>query len=381
MQMSVATDNYNNMDKTVFVGMDVHKESFTLCSYTYMMEKPAHIVRTKGDYKDVLKYIEAMKKQFGEDAKFVCGYEAGCLGYTLYRDLKEHGVECVILAPTTMPKTSDKRRKKNDARDSIEIAQCMAYRTCSFVFVPDDQDVQVKEYIRMRNCHKKELRMTKQQLLSFCLRLNIRYGKKNWTQMHIDWLRHLELNNLYQEILTEYLITLERLTEKIARLDLRISEIAASKRYAERVNKLKCFRGIQDYIALATIVEVGDFERFPTAERFAAFIGLTPGEYSSGESISKLSITKAGNSLLRALYTEAAHCCSRGRIGYKSKEMKRTQKGQPPEYLAYADKANERMHRKYYHLTMRGKHSNTARSAIARELCCFIWGAMTNNIA
>ena len=380
MRNGVATNFNNNIENTIFVGMDVHKESFTLCCYNYSMSEPTHVVRTKGDYHAVLQYLESMKKRFGEDAEFVCGYEAGCLGYSLCRDLTDHGVKCVILAPTTMPKDSVKSRKKNDSKDSKEIAKCMAYRTCGFVFVPDELDEQVKEFIRMRNCHKNELKMAKQQLLAFCLRRNIRYEKTKWTLTHIDWLRHLELDGMYQEIITEYLITIERLMEKVARLDRRISELANSKRYAERVGKLKCFRGIQDYTALATIVEVGDFERFPTANHFASFIGLTPGENSSGESTHRLSITKAGNQLLRRLYTESAHCCSRGRIGFKSRELKSTQEGQPPEFIAYADRANERLHRKYYRMTARGKNTNTARSAVARELCCFIWGAMTSHL-
>ena len=87
---------------TIYVGMDVHKSSFTLCSYTIEAEKASHFQRTEVDYKKVLKYLEFLRTVYGDDARFVCGYEAGCLGYTLYHQLTEHHVECVILAPTTM---------------------------------------------------------------------------------------------------------------------------------------------------------------------------------------------------------------------------------------------------------------------------------------
>ena len=85
--------NYN----TVYVGMDVHKESFTLCAYTIDAEKGSHFQRTEADYKNVLKYLEFLRTVYGNDANFICGYEAGCLGYTLYHQLTEHDVNCVIL--------------------------------------------------------------------------------------------------------------------------------------------------------------------------------------------------------------------------------------------------------------------------------------------
>ena len=55
-----------------------------------------------------------------------CGYEAGCLGYSLYNQLTSAGVKCVILAPTTML-TQQGNRIKTDTRDALMIAQCLSY--------------------------------------------------------------------------------------------------------------------------------------------------------------------------------------------------------------------------------------------------------------
>ena len=107
---------------TIYVGMDVHKSSFTLCSYTIEAEKVSHFQRTEVDYKKVLKYLEFLRTVYGDDARFVCGYEAGCLGYTLYHQLTEHHVECVILAPTTMLEQRSRKRIKTDKRDAEVIA-------------------------------------------------------------------------------------------------------------------------------------------------------------------------------------------------------------------------------------------------------------------
>lgn len=110
-------------------------------------------------------------------------------------------------------------------------------------------------------------------------------------------------------------------------------------------------------------------------------IGLVPGEDSSSDNINRLSITKAGNSHVRKLLIEASKGICKGAVGHKSKDLKARQSGNPPEMIAYADKANERLRRKYYKMIRYGKKKNVAVTAVARELACFIWGMMTDNIS
>ena len=368
---------------TIFVGMDVHKEKFSLCCYLIEKDEFSHPYTTAADYKHVLAYIASLRGVFGENASFLCGYEAGCLGFTLYHQLTEHHVKCVILAPTTMPAVRGKKTIKTDKRDARNIAKCLAYHDYSPVHIPTEQDEQIREYIRMRADHKLALKKVKQQISAFCLRHNLRYeGKSHWTRAHISWLRTLKPDGLYDEILKEYLLTLENLTDKIERFDQRIADLSAKEEYSENVKKLSCFPGIQTQTALASIVEVGDFNRFPSAENFAAYLGLVPGEDSSGDSRKTLGITKAGNTHVRRLPVEAAQGYGRGRTGHKSKALKVRQQGNPPEVIAYADKANERLRRKYYKMVLsQGKKANVAKTAVAREPACFMWGMMTGNIA
>ena len=368
---------------TVYVGMDVHKESFTLCAYTLEKEKGSYSRRTPADYKEVLKYLEFLRTVYGNDTIFVCGYEAGCLGYTLYHQLTDHHVDCVILAPTTMLEQRGKKRIKTDKRDAEIIGKCLAQHNYSPVHVPTASDEEVKEFLRMRDDHKLALKKVKQQILAFCLRHNYRFdGNSHWTAAHINWLKSLTLEALYKEILDEYLLTYTILSDKLERLDKRIEELAAKDEYKEAVRKLCCFIGVKTHTALSVIVEVGDFKRFASAEKFASYIGLVPGEASSGDGQTRLGITKAGNRHVRMLLTEASQCYSRGQIGYKSKALKGRQDGNTPQVIAYADKANERLRRRYYKMVLsKCKKHNVAKTAIARELACFMWGMMTNNIA
>lgn len=368
---------------TVYVGMDVHKESFTLCAYTLEKEKGSYSRRTPADYKEVLKYLEFLRTVYGNDTIFVCGYEAGCLGYTLYHQLTDHHVDCVILAPTTMLEQRGKKRIKTDKRDAEIIGKCLAQHNYSPVHVPTASDEEVKEFLRMRDDHKLALKKVKQQILAFCLRHNYRFdGNSHWTAAHINWLKSLTPEALYKEILDEYLLTYTILSDKLERLDKRIEELAAKAEYKEAVKKLCCFIGVKTHTALSVIVEVGDFKRFASAEKFASYIGLVPGEDSSGDGQTRLGITKAGNRHVRMLLTEASQCYSRGQIGYKSKALKARQDGNTPQVIAYADKANERLRRRYYKMVLsKCKKHNVAKTAIARELACFMWGMMTDNIA
>lgn len=371
---------YNN---TVFVGMDVHKESFTLCAYSIEVEKGCCFQRTPADYKEVLKYLEYLRTVYGNDARFICGYEAGCLGYTLYHQLTNRNVECVILAPSTMLEQRSRKRIKTDKRDAEIIGKCLAQHNYSPVHIPTATDEETKEFLRMRDDHKLALKKIKQQILAFCLRHNYRYdGVSHWTAKHIKWLKSFQADPMYREILDEYLLTFTTLSDKLERLDQRIEELASKEEYKESVDKLCCFIGVKTHTALSVLVEVGDFHRFASAEKFASYLGLVPGEDSSGDGQKRLGITKAGNHHVRMLLSEAAQCYGRGQIGFKSKDLKSRQSGNSAQVIAYADKANERLRRKFYKMVLgKGKKHNVAKIAIARELACFMWGMMTDHIA
>lgn len=371
------------MNSIVYVGMDVHKESYTLCCYSYETDKVEYKQTIPSDYRLVLKYIESIKIRYFGEVDVICGYEAGCLGYSLYNQLTEHCVKCIILAPTTMAITNTSR-VKTDKRDAANIARCLAFGTFSPVYVPSDEDNQIKEYIRMRDDQKIMLKKLKQKILAFVLKQGKRFdgGKTYWTIVHLKWLKDLDLDNLLRETLDEYLITYKYLVDKIERLDNRIEELASGEAYKEKVDKLQCFMGIKTHTALSIIVEVGDFERFDKASKFAAFLGLVPSEFSSGESSRRYGITKAGNSHLRRLLVEAAQSYTRGQIGHKSKALKKRQEGNTPENIAYADKANERLRRRFYRMTLKNNvKRNVAVTAIARELSCFVWGMMTEKVS
>lgn len=374
------------MNRIVYIGMDVHTSNYTLCSLDpgYGVEKDnyfAEVQFTNNFVTNVVNYVSNLKKKL-KDCEFVCGYEVGCLGYSTYKDLTKVGIKCVIMAPSTMAVQKGGKKVKNDRRDARVIAQCLAYQTYKEVYVLSEHDEAVRGYLRMRDSHNKALKRIKQQIIAFCTGHGLfSPTKSNWTVAHLKWLKDLKFNDpVEQEILNEYLSSLTFLSDKIKAMDVRIEELASEKQYCENVKKLRCIKGIETNVALTLLAEIGDFNRFSKPTDFAAYLGLIPGEQSSGDKVRGTGINKAGNSTLRRKLTESAKGYWRGRIGIKSATFKKLEKELPKEVTEYALKANTRLQRKFFNMThVKGKNMNVAASACAREMACFVWGLITNH--
>jgi transposase len=373
------------MNRIIKIGIDVHTTNFTLCALDPYLS-PKHQVlfnmNVGPDYKNIIKAINHLKEKLSPDeCEIECGYEAGCLGYYLQRCLDAAGICCIILAPNKMLSPRGKSIK-TDARDAHLIAQCLAHGEYSAVYVPTEKDESVKEFIRMRDSAKLEFKRLKQEIIAFCHRRGFSYSDGSlWTQKFIKWLREIPLLPAFRKVLDRYLVRYEMKSSEIASLDQEIEEMAKDVDYAEKVKNLGCLLGMKTHTALAMIVETGDFRRFAKGNIYASYLGLAPGEASSGTHIHRTGITKAGNSHLRTLLVEVVNGFCRGIPGSKSKALKARQAGNPEEIIAYADKANLRLRRKFRRMVLvKNKKRNVAVIAVARELACFIWGIMTGNI-
>ena len=200
----------------------------------------------------------------------------------------------------------------------------------------------------MRDDRHEELKRAKQHLLSFLLRRGRQYqGKNYWTKMHMNWLKKIEFENPVDQLtFKEYLNDVARLMDAVVLLDAKIEEFSKNERYAENVSKLRCFAGIDTHSAMVMVTEIGDYSRFPSAEAFASYLGLTPGEHSSGKVAIKTGITKAGNAHCRRILCESANSLARSNPYKKSKRLLSRQKGMDPDVIAYADRGTSMQHKK-----------------------------------
>lgn len=370
------------MKSIVYIGMDVHKNTFSLCALDGTTGEILGETQCASEPKLVEKFVQGLSDRCALGTEFQTGYEAGILGYSLYRSLTAKSINCVILAPTTMFSASKNKVVKNDKMDARMIAQNLAAHTYHAVYVPDSESTDVKEYIRMRKDTKKKLVRCKQQLDALLTRQGYRYNatKTKWTQTYMAWIKALSVPEIIQMIIDESLIDIEVLQDKLDRFDRQIEVFSRSERYEESINKLRCFKGIATTSAMTIHVETADFSRFPSARAYMAYLGLTPSEHSSGNHISKGSITKQGNSVIRTILVECSQTIVRGTIGHKPKCVKERQVGQNALVINYADRAITHLQRKYRRMIEQGKQRCIAIAAVARELAGFIWGIETGNI-
>ena len=374
------------METIIPVGADVHKDTNSVCMFDWNDGSFFAEAVIEPGVENMIRYTEKARKEYGlgKDCRFLIGYEAGPTGYGLCKGLLKKGYDCVIMAPTTIKKSSSDKRRKTDRRDAKMLAMALATDAYRRVYVLDDEDEGTREFTRARNSLKRELKQAKQMLLSFLLRIGRSYPDSGsyWTQKHRKWLETLKfkdhkLNYAYQS----YLQQIKDLEAKLALMDEEIERIADEERYKDKVDKLVCLSGVDTQTALTLVVEIGDFGRFATAEQFASYIGLVPGEDSSGQKKRIGSITKEGNSRVRLVLTEAAKAIKRSNPFNKSKRILERQKGQSPEIIAYADRGSKRIRQKMARMDNHGKNKNVSTTAGARELACFVWGMMTGNIA
>ena len=180
------------MTSITYVGLDVHTTNYTAACYRFETDNTFAVVELKPKAEEIVKYLARVKKNLGEDCEFLCGYEAGCLGYSLYHELTAKGIKCVVMAPSTI-ESAPANKIKTDKRDAKKLARCLATGGYKAVHIPTDEDNAVKEYIRMRDDVNEALKRIKQQITAFCIRNGKTYrnvvGKNYWTQKHLNWLK------------------------------------------------------------------------------------------------------------------------------------------------------------------------------------------------
>jgi len=245
------------------------------------------------------------------------------------------------------------------------------------VHAPSKAEEAVRDLCRCREAVKKDLGRMRHRLLKFALRHGFHYthGKNHWTKRHMQWLRGLKFEDVIsQTVFLEYLSQVEDQSERLEALDRKLEEVSREEPYKTPVGWLRCFHGIDVVTGLSLVAELYAIERFHSARQLMSYLGLTPGEHSSGEREQHGGITKAGNGRVRRLLVEAGWQYRRS--GVAGQTLKKRREGQPEWVIRIAKKAHKRLHKRYWRLTNQGKTPNEAVVSVARELTGFIWGVL-----
>lgn len=299
-------------------------------------------------------------------------YEAGPCGYELYRNLRKKKICCEVAAPSLTPRRSGERVKTN-RRDAAKLAKLYRAGELTLITVPDAAHEALRDLVRARRAVQRDVLRARQQLNHLLLRQGHRYREgAHWTMRHWTWLRAIELPQPdVQAVFDETLLVLNQRIEQLRRYDTLLEEAAERPRYAQYVRALKTLRGVSTLTALGIVAEMGDLRRYATAPQLMAAVGVVPSEYSTGEKTNRFGITKTGNTHVRHLVIEAAWHYQR--TAKEGTTLKHRRREQPAAIVEVARRCDARLHRRFHRLTSRGKSSNIAVVAVARELVGFIW--------
>jgi transposase len=299
-------------------------------------------------------------------------YEAGPTGYGLARDLTRRGVECVVAAPSKIPRAPGDR-VKTDRRDAELLARLLLAGKLHPVRVPGNEEEALRDLVRAREAVRVDLMRARHRVSKLLLRHGIRFeGGAAWTDRHREWLAKIVLEwAAAQATLLDGRGAIDALTHRRDALEREILAMLPASPWALQAGRLRCLRGIDTLTAVGLCAEIGDFERFARAEQLMSYVGLVPSESTSGQQRRLGAITKTGSGHARRLLVEAAwHYRARPNIG---RGLSDRQEHQPPEAIAVAWSAQRRLHRTWRRLEERAKRRTIIAVAAARELSGFCW--------
>jgi transposase len=356
---------------TTYVGIDAHKKDLFVTRL--MGDQPTALTwQLSNEPKAVRRLVRKLEREAAGPVQVF--YEAGPCGYALQRQVTTSRVRCEVVAPALIPRKPGERVKTN-RRDSRKLAELGRAGLLTAVQPPTPEAEAVRDLARARDDAREDLQRCRHRLGKLLLRRGLHYHGQNWTRGHREWIHRLTWTYPAERtVVDDYLLAIDHTEARLRELDARLTEIAARDPYREPVGWLRCFRGIDTLTAMLLLAELYDFCRFPSPRELMAYLGLVPGEHSSAERQCRGRITRTGNRLGRRLLVEAGwHYQHRPVVGVA---LARRRKGQPARIIAIADKAQQRLCRRFRLMAVQNKPRPLIVVAIARELAGFLWAAL-----
>lgn len=357
-------------EPSTFVGLDAHKSTIVVAMLLPGQREPIEW-RIAHEPAAVRRLAKKLDREGMGGVR--CCYEAGPCGYALQRQLRALGIDCQVIAPSLIP-IRPGAHIKTDRRDARKLAEMLRAGILTEVQPPTEDEESVRDLVRCRDDAQRDLTRARNRLAKFLLRRGLvcRSALHTGSQQYESWLAGLSFERQADQwVFDDYRLAMDEQRSRRQSLDVRLLEVAQQEPYRVPVAALRCFRGIDTITALALVAELHDPRRFPSARHLMGYLGLVPGESSSGDRRRQGGITRSGNRFLRRLLVEAAwQYRHKPRIGVR---LRARRVGQPATVIALADRAQRRLCLRSRRMAARGKRPSVITVAVARELTGFLW--------
>ena len=309
------------MCKVIMIGCDLHDSTTVL----KVADGPDATVRkgfATSNRSAMIEWVKDFASQRGA-VRIVFAYEASGQGFGLYDDLTDAGIECHVLAPTHLPHTTHSRKNKTDDKDALMIldevrAHVLAGRTLPDVWVPNHQTRDDREIVRLRLEVATQRTRLKNQIRNLAKRSRLAFpddftSSGDWSKRSVAWLREVAtgktgaLREGVRTALASLVELYQAMSVRIQALDQAIKRLSRTERYAQSYRKLKLLSGVGTLTAMVFLTELGDLARFANRRQLAAYLGLAPSAFESGERDDRKGhITKQGPQRVRHVLCQAA---------------------------------------------------------------------------
>jgi transposase len=306
----VKTNKLDFTGQPIYIGMDVHKKSWTVSIHSAICE---HKTFTQPPEVEIL--VNYLRRNF-PGASYHSVYEAGYSGFWIHDQLKEKGVACTVANPADVPTKDKERRKKRDRVDCRKLARSLRAGQIEGIYVPCRPKLEDRSLVRTRQSMVRKQTRCKNQikgiLFFYGIRLPEDCTERHWSGQFMRWLESIQMERASGDTaLKIHLEELGHLRQIIVKLDREIRVLARTEEYASQVQLLRTIPGISTLTAMILLTELQEISRFASLDELASYVGLIPDAHESGETEHSGGITKRRHAQLRASLVEAAWTAAR----------------------------------------------------------------------
>jgi len=289
----------------IYIGLDVHKKSWSVSIFSNYGE-----YKTFNQPPEVDRLLHYLRHHFpGGDYRSV--YEAGYCGFWIHDQLREKGIQCLVVNPADIPTKNKERRTKRDRIDCRKLARSLHNGEIEGIYVPSRSRLEDRTLIRTRQSMVRKQTRCKNQIKGMLLFYGVVIPEEremgHWSRRFIQWIEGIRMERASGDIaLKAHLEELSHLRQLIASLNRAILHLTRTQEYRPLVRLLKTIPGISTLTAMILLTELGEITRFPSLDELSCYVGLIPDTQESGETEYVGSLTQRRHSQLRWLLIEAS---------------------------------------------------------------------------